>query len=597
MSTTTENSQRILDFLGACLKKFPLLRKGLSQSITQREPDFLQLGEQLLDIASRAGDMSEDANSLTQLTQDTAMEGFARKLNEKLGDMTQLYEQTSSDSNIQELTSILQTIELLEKHLLEFKRIVRSLQMLGISTRIESARLGADGRGFSTLADDVESLGHTIVSYSGQILGKSKELHDFAFSARSRTEELYTVQKQCSVDVLGKLTNNLEQLRQLSDTARMISSEIAMQAEQTSSNIGDIVSSLQFHDIIRQQVEHVEEAIDDMAGFVSGNNPEHEASAAESVEQVGWVADVCDLQVSQLDNASERFHAAVENLKANLVSIGENVEQMVASLGQISGKGREQRALQNIENDITVAVDNMRHFTSQGEEIGKIMTAVAHTVTEIGGFLADIEEVGAEIELIALNASIKAAHTGDKGKALGVLAQAVQKLSVDARTVTDSISNVLQTIGQAADTLKKNAESFMDTSQLDAMVSELVGTMNEVKALDEQVFSNSVDLANRSERLEKEIIALNRQIVFHHQVGKELSVARHGLAALNAEAREIVPAEEDANRPGRLKKLLERYTMEEERMIHDSALDSASLADARQGGQEEAELWDNVDLF
>ena len=41
-----------------------------------------------------------------------------------------------------------------------FAKIVKYLSMLGISTRIESARLGGDGRGFSTLADDVEKLAH-----------------------------------------------------------------------------------------------------------------------------------------------------------------------------------------------------------------------------------------------------------------------------------------------------------------------------------------------------------------------------------------------------------------------------------------------------
>jgi methyl-accepting chemotaxis protein len=35
--------------------------------------------------------------------------------------------------------------------------------MLGISTRIESARLGDQGLGFSTLADDVEALAGKIV--------------------------------------------------------------------------------------------------------------------------------------------------------------------------------------------------------------------------------------------------------------------------------------------------------------------------------------------------------------------------------------------------------------------------------------------------
>ena len=57
--------------------------------------------------------------------------------------------------------------------------------MLGISTRIESARLGGDGRGFSTLADDVEKLAHAIVDHCAGIAAKIEALGGHVASAGS----------------------------------------------------------------------------------------------------------------------------------------------------------------------------------------------------------------------------------------------------------------------------------------------------------------------------------------------------------------------------------------------------------------------------
>ena len=65
------------------------------------------------------------------------------------------------------------------------------------------------------------------------------------------------------------------------------------------------------------------------------------------------------------------------------------------------------------------------------------------TVGEIATFVGDIEKIGEEIKLIALNAQIKSAYTGDEGAALGVLAEAIQRLSIDAIDHTGAVSAYL----------------------------------------------------------------------------------------------------------------------------------------------------------
>jgi methyl-accepting chemotaxis protein len=230
------------------------------------------------------------------------------------------------------------------------------------------------------------------------------------------------------------------------------------------------------------------------------------------------------------------------------------------------------------------------------------MVSVANTITEITSFLGDIEEVGSEIELIALNASIKAAHTGDKGAALGVLASSIQRLSQDARGLTESTADVLRTIYSSAETLKQNAESYMDTSQVESMVMRLAELVENLRRVNDEMVGAFAGTSSRAEELGRDIQKQTQSITFHAAVGNRLLEGRDRMEATSARAQELVPHEDDEGRPERLRKLLDRYTMEAERMIHETAFNLESMeegagATGEEAGADGEDDWDNVELF
>ena len=129
-------------------------------------------------------------------------------------------------------------------------------------------------------------------------------------------------------------------------------------------------------------------------------------------------------------------------------------------------------------------MSGIRSFAEQGQGMALTMREVAQTVGDMASFVGDIEEVGSEIELIALNASIKAAHTGSEGAALGVLAMAIQGLSVEAREMTGRVSDILKAITEVSDKLQSNAASYLQTDEVDDILAkfreltELLGATN-----------------------------------------------------------------------------------------------------------------------
>jgi methyl-accepting chemotaxis protein len=364
-------------------------------------------------------------------------------------------------------------------------------------------------------------------------------------------------------------------------------------------------------------VEHVEESFVDAremivsSGMVrSGADNDHveedflaaESRTEKARELIGWLHDVSGLQKSQLDNAAKRFNEAVENLISSMAGIGENVQLIGTEMGEVLSDEQEGGSvLDRIDEGASEIVGSMREFTSQGEEISELMGTVAETIKEMSEFVSDIEEVGSEIELISLNASVKAAHTGEEGKALGVLASSIQHLSTDAMDLTGKVTEVLREITAGSRRLEERAAEYVVSQDLEKLVSSQEETTSRLKALNADVVALFEEVSGESRELGTDIRELAEQTDIHHVVEEDLREISGKALQLIREAEQVVPDMEDAARSERLKELLGRYTMEAERLIHEAASSVRQvIAEPDEGFEEPAVAADDsgeIELF
>lgn len=545
----------------------------------------------------QAGDLSSTASGLLQSTSGQDIAELIKGFDVELQSMHNVCSTLSGRKALDDLRNIVKTITELEELMDEFGRLVRHLHMLGISTRIESARLGSDGSGFHTLADDVEKLGNRIDGHTTRITQQARSLLELARLAIQQTQEMLQQQEKCSESIFQSIKGNLDSLLNMASSSEGLTESIASSSQDVSQRIGEVVSMLQFHDIVRQQVEHVEEALDDVSGVLFNNSETHLSVQPENADLAGWVADVASIQKLQVQSGKERFVNAVESLKDNLSGIVSSVQVMENEITSLVGQDTAggTKSLVAIERTVDGMLGTMNDFAVQGEEIGRTMSSVASTVAEISEYLSDIEEVGAEIELIALNASIKAAHTGEQGAAMGVLAMSVQQLSKEASRQTEEVSSLLYGVSDLAGMLKERAAEFLDTSQVQDMVGKLKGLLTNLKTLDGTISSGFSQLVNESSELAQDIAQLTGSIDFHLKVEAQLQEAEDKLAAFEEQAKELAPPSDEQHRPERLKNLLERYTMDAERLVHEQVL---NIADGNAATEEDAgDDMDNVELF
>lgn len=594
--TAQESTQALCEHLrGESLR----LGRLSGRLVPSTEREFLELGRRLQEFWERSNEISRLAADCAEATSGSDMEQAIAAMNQELEEMAGMCRSELSRDSIDQLERIDVVVTGLAGVLGEFKRIVRKLQMLGISTRIESARLGATGRGFTTLADDVEKLGLTIVEHSAKITAKSDLLVAHIASARERTELMLDKQTRCASEVFSRIQADMDSLGGLADRSREAAANLPARAGEIGKSVQEVVQSLQFHDIVRQQVEHVEQAMDDASQELAGCSSVDEE---EAVRLVSFCSDITALQLSQVRNARDRFTGALASIRDNLSAIADTVRAMVGDLEDASGEGSGDKLLLRVRESIGEVMTGIRSFTEQGQAMALTMREVAGTVGDMADFVGDIEEVGSEIELIALNASIKAAHTGSEGAALGVLAMAIQGLSVEAREMTGRVSDILKAITEVSDRLQSNASSFLRTDEVDGVLAKFRDLMDLLGETNHKVSRALNALSGQGGELAADLRATAERTDFDAGVDEGLLAVERGMESMLARIQREVPHVDEGRQPERLRAMLERYTMEAERDIYRKTFGAVAGdadvffddAPVQAGG---GDFGDNVELF
>ena len=179
----------------------------------------------------------------------------------------------------------------------------------------------------------------------------------------------------------------------------------------------------------------------------------------------------------------------------------------------------------DMENNLTSVAEALQRSAGENRSLVVALEGVDGTIEEISLFVKSIETIGEEIELIAINAQIKAARTGEVGAALGVLAEEIQRLSLDARYQTTTITGMLKSITDASGDLCRDVDA--ETSTLEAEVQEITANLGDLLRMLHKVNENFISLLESIdcsvESLNSDIGNAAAGITVHHRIGTVLA--------------------------------------------------------------------------
>ncbi len=533
----------------------------------QTEDAFLSVGSQLQNIYTRTMSISDN---LTQVMNNFSSDGQSQ-LTAKMRQITETSARflgnfdTTSRYAVDHLGSVMQIVDELPATLKEFDRLVSQLRIMGITTRIETERLGLHNMGFEHLADEVTTLGESISKKAKEVQVSIRTIFGFVKVNEQNLVRLRSKHQGLQISVARNMNEDLQLLGEKHEVLVNVVENITRQSEDSVHSVNTIVGAIQFHDITRQQIEHVIDALKDLHTRLTNSGED---------DPMPFLILVCELQPAQLQRARVEFMNAVLSLISSFGNLSNTITMMQAesreAIGFADGDGSTFFSviganLQNVTKALIEGEKGIHEFLDSLEQIEKV-------VENMKTYMEEMSEAGDEVELLALNSRVRAAKTKERGAALGVIAESIQRISTMAEIhiaeVVRSIAALVEKTDQMHE-LAKNSEisraaetSIEDmTTNLRVMIDEFASSGALGKSILEQA-------ANSSSILSKELDAMAGIVRDNRLVGDAIERIERLLSSIGRDARADAPEFVLTEVERQLEAMNERYTMYAERDTH-----------------------------
>jgi methyl-accepting chemotaxis protein len=551
-------------------------RVELAELNQATESDFLHIGEKLQGFLDVSGRISDQCARLVAVLSGEETERASQDLCSILERARDMAEQAAR--NRMALDHMLEDVGCVARPLLDLNAKMRSFRVMATLIRIEGSRLKQAGVDFETLAEDVRKLASDIEENGKTVLASSIELRQIVAQAGSGIAEFEARQRAELPRIRQQAESGLAALRERRSRAGAATNDMAGRYDSIQREICGLVTSLQFHDITRQQVEHAAVALEQT----------RELSAGET----DLLVRICRLQSAQLEHARHVFLAAVQQARESLAAVARNVLKTAEEAAAVTAGEQEDTFLGEMEQGFAGIRNALAECAESRYSLSTVADAVAGGVQEMSGYVAAIEEIGIRMQRIALNANIKAIRIGDQGSALGAVADAIQRLAAESTGQTEIVSQGIRAVAEGSDRLSTHLmESGAD------LTAALEHVITAFHAADDENRERLAAIGSSGKSFSEELDALSAGI---RADGVMAAVTERSCARLE----EVIAAAEPLMTGGGadsdevVRGLESQYTMHAERAVHQHAAGEPVMAEVSAPEAAAAdELGTNVELF
>jgi hypothetical protein len=524
------------------------------------ESDFLAVGGNLMAFLSASRQLHDEIAGLSAMVSGeqaqhacdalVSVRGYAREMKRRSKEVDRALLKLRVDA------------DRIRKGFSAFGEIASSFRIVAVQARIEAAHLATSQQNIKNLADDVQSCSDHIRASADKVLKVATDfdsriaatLLEVSGSEAVRVLELPSLLAQVDADV------EVFQSRQRESVE--VSGKLAEQMDSVTRGLCAVATSIQFHDITRQQVEHVIGALE---GFLRD-------ATASNLLSPG--ADVLKLQRAQLKSAAAAFDLSAKKIACDLEGIAARVGEMVDASNCMHDFDREERnsflgGMQNRLAGIAQAVGQL-HSLELGTST--VLAELQRSREALGVAVSEVQSMELELTLISVNAIVSARQIGPRGETLKAIAGYIRELRLQSAERSGGAKTALDSIGECIESLGVGDASGAAGASIEMLLDNLNTRMQDLQAAG---ISGAAAAA--------------RVVDLAHRLCADLNATRDGFGIGRLFAETVVrccglldviasraPQSGAPDAPFAEKMSDERYTMETERYVHRAVAGNAS---------------------
>jgi chemotaxis regulatin CheY-phosphate phosphatase CheZ len=583
---------------------FPASTQSLRQVIADlsllnhdTEQGFMSIGGKLAEFMQAVSVISSELTTLANAEHgQQAAQALTHALDRSKGLKASLGERNGG------LADMRREVGLLKRTLSGFQETVSTFRTLGLLTRIETARLGSTGVDFSDLADDVSLLAGQIDT---RVEGSLAIADSLIPPIEAAMQEASVIQARHAKDLPALISETLVSLssfRDMQGKAHESSVRLASQYGAISDSFKKLIVSIQFHDITRQQVEHVIEVLQHLDAEPGGKD--HGAS-----RNTRSVAQVLALQAAQLADANEKFTASVASVERNLEGIARHVLEMVDESRALAGLRNDEKGslFLPLEQHCRTILAGLGEAAKAEAAAQSTKEGLADNLGRMRGSIQEIQQTEPKMRKMALNARISAFHLGATGSALDVLAGSVQQLASECRDRSESLVASLGSMSEAAKRSRGEygPDPAGERANGDECTDDLRLAVEELHSATEINFAQISQIVAHGDRLAEDLSATRMDFSVGRLFAEAVARAQGTIKDIGESAQSVLPRGDGENSDSGLADFVSHYTMQAELDVHESvtravartASDTAQVDGQNSPPGETDEFGDNVEFF
>jgi methyl-accepting chemotaxis protein len=164
---------------------------------------------------------------------------------------------------------------------------------------------------------------------------------------------------------------------------------------------------------------------------------------------ISSAAEILAATTQQASGASEQS-AAISQTTTTVSEVKAITEQASMRIQEVANASqRTVETARTGQRSLQETIDSMTMIKERVEGIAENILALSDQTQQIGDIIATVNEIAAQSNMLALNASVEAARAGEHGKGFAVVAMEVRNLAEQSRQATAQVKAILSEIQKA----------------------------------------------------------------------------------------------------------------------------------------------------
>ncbi len=399
---------------------------------------------------------------------------------------------------------------------------------------------------------------------------------------RLSSGKLIEIRKKNILDidrVTGQINDSIIMLKNKQAVAAQKLPELTKRTQNYFDSVNKIITNLQYHDIIRQKMEHVQAThkniIKELAAMDIKTGSDGKMDLSESAQQFLQIRDIAGIQVAQLINTNKEYQKAFAVIMRKFWDISEDMSVISQLSNEFVGNNDLTDCyFKDVEDHLKGTTSVLKRLIAANEDFGNEINTISQTIEEKNDKINEIQTVH-----VSLEGKIKEVlgNFTDQNDERGIN-RIIEEIKSLTDTISENLNDVTLFFRQAQNISKKLQEinHEEDGNQINDNLKELsakiAGILESIAEHNEKIETVLIENSKLSLNLSSEIKSSVEQVKYYdffEKIMLEIVTQLNSIyAKLDSDTINVLRH----NKAENLKSLEDRYTMETERIVHRQAL-------------------------